>query len=160
MKKPVKKIAVSGSCGQIAYSLLFRIAQGEIFGPHQPIELNLLEVESMLPLLKGIVMELEDCAFPLLEKVTMTHEPMEAFSDVDLALLIGAKPRGPGMERKDLILENAPIFVEQGKAIDKMAKKNVQVLVVGNPSNTNCLIAIHQLKRIAPTHFHAMTRLD
>jgi malate dehydrogenase len=160
MKQPVKKIAITGALGQIAYQLLFRICQGDLFGSAQPIELRLLEAPGMEEGFKGVLMELEDSAYPILTQVVTTTSAMEAFEDVDLALLIGAKPRGPGMERKDLILHNAPIFQEQGKAIDKVAKKNVQVLVVGNPSNTNCLVAIHQLKRVAPTHFHAMTRLD
>jgi malate dehydrogenase len=160
MKKVAKKIAITGASGQIAYSLIFRIAAGELFGLQQPIELHLLEIESMVEPLKGLAMELEDGAYPLLEKVTVTHKPEEAFQDVDYALLIGSKPRGPGMERKELILENANIFVHQGQAIDKHAKKTVQVLVVGNPCNTNCLVAIHQLRRINAAHFHAMTRLD
>jgi malate dehydrogenase len=160
MKKVVKKIAITGASGQIAYQLLFRLAAGDMFGIQQPVEIHLLEIESMLEALKGVVMELEDGAYPLLEKVTFSSKPEEAFSDVDVAILIGAKPRGPGMERKELLQSNAEIFVHQGAAIDKYAKKTVQVLVVGNPCNTNCLIAIHQLKRILPTHFHAMTRLD
>lgn len=160
MKKTAKKIAITGASGQIAYSLIFRIASGEMFGPNQNVELHLLELEAMLEPLKGLAMELQDCAFPLLDKVVLTSKPDVAFQDVDYAILIGAKPRSPGMERKDLLLENAKIFVEQGHAIDKNAKKTVQVLVVGNPCNTNCLIAIHQLKRINPAHFHAMTRLD
>ncbi len=160
MKKTAKKIAITGASGQIAYSLIFRIASGELLGPNQPIELYLLEVESVLESLKGVVMELEDCSYPLLEKVTITSNPEVAFADVDFACLIGAKPRGPGMERKELLNANASIFYEQGIALDKHAKKEVQVLVVGNPCNTNCLVLIHQLKRLKPTHFHAMTRLD
>ena len=160
MKKTVKKIAVTGASGQIAYSLLFRIASGELFGPNQPVELHLLDLESMQDGLKGVKMELEDGAYPLLEKILITSKPEEAFEDVDCALLVGSKPRGPGMERKDLILENANIFVQQGAALDKAAKKDVKVLVVGNPCNTNCLVAIHQTKRLKTSNFHAMMRLD
>ena len=160
MKKPVKKIAVTGASGQIAYSLLFRIASGEMLGKNQPIHLQLLEVDAVLDQLKGVVMELEDGCFELLERVTISSNAEVAFQDADYALLIGSKPRGPGMERKDLVHENAKIFVEQGKALDRTAHKDVKVLVVGNPCNTNCLVAIHQLKRLKSTHFHAMTRLD
>jgi malate dehydrogenase len=160
MKKPVKKIAVTGASGQIAYSLLFRIASGELLGKNQPIHLQLLEVDAMLDQLKGVVMELDDGCFELLEKVTVSSNAEVAFQDADYALLIGSKPRGPGMERKELVHENAKIFVEQGKALDRVAHKDVKVLVVGNPCNTNCLVAIHRLKRLKSTHFHAMTRLD
>lgn len=160
MKKTAKKIAITGASGQIAYSLIFRIANGEMFGVDQPIELQLLDLESMQESLKGLVMEIEDGAYPLVEKVVITSKAEEAFSDVDIALFIGAKPRGPGMERKDLLLENAQIFFDQGKILDKCAKKTAQVLVVGNPCNTNCLVLIHQSKRLNPSHFHAMTRLD
>ncbi len=160
MKKPTKKIAVTGASGQIAYQLLFRIASGELFGFDQPIELKLFDLESMQPALSGVFMELEDGAYPLVEKLHQTHLLEEAFSDIDFAILIGSKPRTAGMERKDLIQENAKIFVDQGQALDRYAKKTVQVLVVGNPCNTNCLVAIHQLKRLTHHHFHAMTRLD
>lgn len=160
MTKPLKRIAVTGSAGQIAYNLLFRIASGEMLGKDQPVALQLLELPDALSALEGVKMELEDCAFPLLQEVITTSDPRVAFRDADLALLIGAKPRGPGMERGDLLAENAKIFVEQGKALDTVAKPEVQVVVVGNPCNTNCLIALKQCKRIPPSHFHAMTRLD
>ncbi len=158
MNDPIR-IAVTGGAGQIAYSLLFRIAQGELF-PGRAIALHILEVEASAPLLEGIRMELEDCAFPLLQEIHIGHDPMKLFENVDVAFLIGAKPRGPGMERKDLLAQNGAIFVEQGKALAKVAAKHVQVLVVGNPCNTNCLIAIHNAKGLSPTQFHAMTRLD
>ncbi|MFA6915267.1 MAG: malate dehydrogenase [Parachlamydiales bacterium] len=160
MAKPLKRIAVTGSAGQIAYNLLFRIASGEMLGKDQPVALQLLELPEALPALEGVRMELEDCAFPLLQEIIVTSDPKVAFRDIDLALLIGSKPRGPGMERGELLAENAKIFVEQGKALEAFAKPEVQVVVVGNPCNTNCLIALKQCKKIPPSHFHAMTRLD
>lgn len=155
-----KKIAVTGAAGQIAYSLLFRIANGELLGSHQPIALHLLEMEAGLKELQGVVMELEDCAFPLLKKIVIGTNPSDVFKDVDYAFLIGSKPRGPGMERKDLLEQNGKIFVEQGKALAKSASKNVLSLVVGNPCNTNCLIAIKNAKGLSPKQFFSMTYLD
>lgn len=156
----IKRIAVTGGAGQIAYSLLFRIAAGEVFGANQPIALHILEVEGAMEGLKGVAMELEDCAFPLLQEIHIGSDPRIVFKDVDYAFLVGAKPRGPGMERKDLLMENARIFIDQGKALNEVAGKEVIVLVVGNPCNTNCLIARSFAKRINPDHFFAMTRLD
>lgn len=156
----VKKIVVTGGAGQIAYSLLFRLATGELFGPKQPISLQILDLKESFTSLQGVAMELIDCAFPLLQEIKIGFDPKEVFEDADVVFLVGAKPRGPGMERKDLLLENAKIFVEQGKALNEVAKKNVTVLVVGNPCNTNCLIARHFAKRIDPDRFFAMTRLD
>lgn len=156
----VKRIAVTGGGGQIAYSLLFRIASGEIFGHKEEIALHILEIPEGLEALKGVVMELEDCAFPLLREVKVGSDPEEVFGGIDLALLVGAKPRGPGMERKDLLTENGKIFVGQGKALNKVAAKNALVFVVGNPCNTNCLIAMHHAPNIPRENFHAMTRLD
>ncbi|MBS0626890.1 MAG: malate dehydrogenase [Verrucomicrobia bacterium] len=156
----VKKIIVTGGAGQIACSLLFRIAAGELLGLDQPISLHILDVKESMNALQGVAMELADCAFPLLQEVHIGSDPKEIFKDADYVFLVGAKPRGPGMERKDLLSENAKIFVEQGKALDAVAKKDVVVLVIGNPCNTNCLIAKHFAKRINPNHFFAMTRLD
>ncbi|MES2200126.1 MAG: malate dehydrogenase [Chlamydiota bacterium] len=156
----VKKIVVTGGAGQIAYSLLFRIATGELFGFDQPISLHILDLKEFMGVLKGVAMEIADCAFPLLREVQIGFDPEEIFKEADCAFLVGAKPRGPGMERKDLLLENAKIFIEQGKALNAVAKKDVTVLVVGNPCNTNCLIARHFAKRINPDRFFAMTRLD
>lgn len=160
MNVDIKRIAVTGGAGQIAYSLLFRIAAGEVFGVDQPIALHVLEVEGAMESLKGVAMELEDCAFPLLKEIHIGSDPMKVFKGVDYAFLVGAKPRGPGMERKDLLMENAKIFIDQGKALNEVAGKDVIVLVVGNPCNTNCLIARSFAKRINPDHFFAMTRLD
>lgn len=160
MKKKVKKIAVTGGAGQIAYSLLFRIAAGEMLGKDQPIELFILEIPEAKQVLEGVVMELEDCAFPLLKAIHPSTHPFEAFEGVDIALLVGAKPRGPGMERKDLLTENAKIFIEQGKALNEKAAKDVLVFVVGNPCNTNALIAMHHAPKIDRSRFFAMTRLD
>jgi len=156
----IKKIAVTGGAGQIAYSILFRLAAGDLFGPKQPISLHILEVEEMLEALKGVVMELQDCAFSLLHEIKIGSNPYELFESVDYAFLIGAKPRSKGMERKDLLLENGTIFIEQGKALNKVASKEVTVLVVGNPCNSNCLIARRHATRINPNRFFAMTRLD
>ncbi len=153
----IKRIGVSGGAGQIAYSLLFRLAAGELFGPDQPIALHLLEVPEALESLKGVVMELEDCAFPLLQEIKTGSDPAQIFDGVDTIFLIGAKPRGPGMERKDLLGDNGKIFIGQGKAIGQVAAKDAVILVVGNPCNTNCLIAETHAKRRG---FFAMTRLD
>ena len=160
MSKPVKKIAVTGAAGQIAYSLLFRIAAGEMLGKDQPVALHLLELSEALPALQGVAMELEDCAFTLLKEIKMGSDPYQMFKGVDLALLVGAKPRGPGMERKDLLIDNSKIFIEQGRALNEVAASDVLVLVVGNPCNTNCLIAMNHAPKIAPSRFFAMMRLD
>jgi malate dehydrogenase len=160
MAKSILRIAVTGGAGQIAYSLLFRIAAGEMTGPKQPIALHLLELPEAVDFLKGVVMELQDCAFPLLHEIVIGSNPMEVFGDVDIALLVGAKPRGPGMERKDLLQDNGKIFVGQGKALNQVASRDVKVLVVGNPCNTNCLIAMHHAPNIPRSNFMAMTRLD
>ncbi len=158
-KKPVR-IAVTGAAGQIGYQLIFRIAAGDMLGPKQPVILQLLEVTPALPMLNGVVMELNDCAFPLVAGIVATDSAEVAFKDADYALLVGAKPRGPGMERKDLLLENAKIFSAQGQALDKTAKKSIKVLVVGNPANTNALIAASNAPRIPKKNFSAMMRLD
>lgn len=158
--KPVKRIAVTGGAGQIAYSLVFRLAHGDLLGKDQPIALHLLDLPEGVAAMKGVAMELEDCAFALLKEVKCGSDPEEIFGDVDLAFLVGAKPRGPGMERKDLLADNGKIFVEQGRALDRAASKQVRVLVVGNPCNTNCLIAMHHAPSLDPAQFHAMTRLD
>jgi len=156
----MKRIAVTGAGGQIAYSLIFRLAAGELLGPNQPIALHLLEVPEAMGALKGLVMELEDCAFPLVREIHIGSEPEQVFAGVDYAFLVGAKPRGPGMERKDLLAENGKIFVGQGRALGKAASKDVKVLVVGNPCNTNCLIALHNAPQLKAEQFFAMTRLD
>lgn len=153
------KVSVTGAAGQIAYNLLFRIAAGEMFGSH-PVSLELIDLPGTEKALEGVRMELEDSAFPLLREVDLVTKIDEAFSQADFALLIGSKPRGPGMERKDLLTENGHIFVAQGKQLGKAAKKSVRVLVVGNPCNTNCLIAAHHAPSIPRSHFFAMTRLD
>ncbi len=159
MKQPVR-VTVTGAAGQISYALLFRIASGEMLGKDQPVILQLLEITPALNALKGAVMELEDCAFPLLQAVIPTDDPNVAFKDAEYALLVGARPRGPGMERKDLLEANAAIFSVQGKAINANANKNIKVLVVGNPANTNALIAQRNAPDINPRQFTAMTRLD
>lgn len=161
MKKPVR-VAVTGAAGQIGYSLLFRIASGEMLGRDQPVILQLLELpmDKAQAALKGVMMELEDCAFPLLAGMVGTSDPMVAFKDVDVALLVGAMPRGPGMERKDLLLKNAEIFTVQGKALDAVASRNVKVLVVGNPANTNAYIAMKSAPSLPAKNFTAMLRLD
>ncbi|MEZ5314838.1 MAG: malate dehydrogenase [Chlamydiales bacterium] len=156
----MKKIAVTGATGRIAYSLLFRIAHGDLFPKPEPMILSLYDLPGTEKVMEGIAMELEDCAFPLLQGVTIGSDVYKQFAQVDLALLIGAKPRLAGMERADLLIENGRIFVEQGKALEAMAKKDVKVLVVGNPCNTNCLIAMHHAKSIPRENFYAMTRLD
>jgi malate dehydrogenase len=160
-KSPVR-VAVTGAAGQIGYSLLFRIASGEMLGKDQPVILQLLEIpdEKAQKALKGVMMELDDCAFPLLHGMLPASDPMVAFKDVDVALLVGARPRGPGMERKDLLEANGKIFAPQGKALDKVAKRDVKVLVVGNPANTNCLIAMKNAPSLKPTQFTGMMRLD
>lgn len=160
MNKPVKKVAVTGAAGQIAYSLLFRIAHGDFLGPDQPIELHLLDLPMNDEVLKGTKMELDDCVFPLLKKIHIGHQAEEIFGGVHYAFLVGAKPRGPGMERKDLLADNGKIFVEQGKALNRVASKDVRVLVVGNPSNTNCLIAMNNAPDLPRHHFMSMMRLD
>jgi malate dehydrogenase len=160
-KKPVR-VAVTGAAGQIGYALLFRIAAGEMLGKDQPVILQLLEIpdEKAQKALKGVMMELEDCAFPLLAGMEAHSDPMTAFKDVDYALLVGARPRGPGMERKDLLSANAQIFTAQGKALDKVASRNVKVLVVGNPANTNAYIAMKSAPSLPRKNFTAMLRLD
>lgn len=159
MKAPVR-VAVTGAAGQISYSLLFRIASGEMLGKDQPVILQLLEITPALNALKGVAMELDDCAFPLLQKIICTDDPSVAFKDANYALLVGARPRGPGMERKDLLEANAAIFSVQGKAINDHASRSIKVLVVGNPANTNALIAQRNAPDIDPRQFTAMTRLD
>ena len=161
MKAPVR-VAVTGAAGQIGYALLFRIASGEMLGKDQPVILQLLELpmEKAQAALKGVIMELEDCAFPLLAGVVGTDDPEVAFKDADVALLVGARPRGPGMERKDLLLENAKIFTAQGAALNKVASRDVKVLVVGNPANTNAYIAMKSAPDLKPENFTAMLRLD
>lgn len=156
----MKRIAVTGGSGNIAYSLLFRIAHGNLYGYDTPISLHILEVDEMLPSLEGVKMELEDCAFPLLKEVKVGSDPFEIFGDVDLALLIGAKPRGPGMERRDLLMENGKIFIQQGTALNDSASPECKVLVVGNPCNTNCWIAREKAPNLKRKNFFAMTRLD
>ncbi|HVO87744.1 MAG TPA: malate dehydrogenase, partial [Casimicrobiaceae bacterium] len=161
MKPPVR-VAVTGAAGQIGYSLLFRVAAGEMLGPDQPVILQMLElpIDKAQAALKGVMMELEDCAFPLLAGMSGTADARAAFKDAQIALLVGAKPRGPGMERKDLLLENAKIFVEQGKALDAVASRDVKVLVVGNPANTNAYIAMKSAPSLPKKNFTAMLRLD
>ena len=159
MKNPVR-VAVTGAAGQIGYQLLFRIAAGDMLGPDQPVILQLLEIPPAMNAVQGVVMELEDCAFPLLHGVFASDDPNVAFKDADFALLVGARPRGPGMERSDLLEANGAIFTVQGKAINDNANKNIKVLVVGNPANTNALIAQLSAPDINPKQFTAMTRLD
>ena len=159
MKNPIR-IAVTGAAGQIGYSLLFRIASGAMFGPDQPIELSLIEITPALGALEGVVMELDDCAFPLLKKITATADLDEGFRGVNWALLVGSVPRKAGMERKDLLGINGRIFIGQGQAIAKNAADNVRVLVVGNPCNTNCLIGMNNAKSVPKNRWFAMTRLD
>jgi malate dehydrogenase len=159
MKKPVT-VTITGAAGNIGYALAFRVASGQLLGTDQPINLNLLEIPAASAAVQGVVMELNDCAFPLLHKVTASHDPAVAFRDCNFAMLVGARPRGPGMERKDLLLENAKIFSAQGKALDAVASRDVRVLVVGNPANTNSLIAQRNAPSLPPDRFTAMTRLD
>lgn len=159
MKQPVR-VTVTGAAGQISYSLLFRIAAGDMLGKDQPVILQMLEITPALKALNGVAMELDDCAFPLLQGMVLTDDPKIAFKDTDYALLVGARPRGPGMERKDLLEANAQIFSVQGKAINEAASRHIRVLVVGNPANTNALIAQRNAPDINPRQFTAMTRLD
>jgi malate dehydrogenase len=162
MSKPPIRVAVTGAAGQIGYSLLFRIAAGDMLGADQPVILQLLEIadEKAQKALKGVMMELDDCAFPLLHGMVPASDPMVAFKDAELALLVGARPRGPGMERKDLLEANGKIFAPQGQALDRVARRNVKVLVVGNPANTNCLIAMKNAPSLEPRQFTGMMRLD
>jgi malate dehydrogenase len=156
----MKRIAVTGAAGQIAYSFLFRAAHGDLFEQKEKIELYLCDVPGTESILEGVAMELEDCAFPWLHRVQVGADPFQMFDKADLCLLIGAKPRGPGMERADLLLENGKIFVEQGKALNASAQRDVKVVVVGNPCNTNCLIVMHHASQLSRKNFHAMMRLD
>jgi malate dehydrogenase len=162
MKNPPLRVAVTGAAGQIGYAIVFRIAAGEMFGPDQPVVLQMLEIPAEKPMkaLSGVAMELEDCAFPLLADMLLTSDPKQAFRDANWCLLVGSKPRGPGMERKDLIRENGPIFTGQGRAINDHASSDVRIAVVGNPCNTNCLIAMHSAPDVPDERFTAMTRLD
>ena len=162
MSKTPIRVAVSGAAGQIGYALLFRIASGEMLGRDQPVILQLLEIpdEKAQKALKGVMMELDDCAFPLLHGMAAASDPMLAFKDAGVALLVGARPRGPGMERKDLLEANGKIFAPQGQALDRVADRDVKVLVVGNPANTNALIAMKNAPSLAPAQFTAMMRLD
>ncbi len=162
MSKAPVRVAVTGAAGQIGYSLLFRIASGEMLGKDQPVILQLLEIpdDKAQKALKGVMMELDDCAFPLLHGMVPAADPMVAFKDADVALLVGARPRGPGMERKDLLEANGKIFAPQGRARNAVAKRDVKVLVVGNPANTNCLIAMNNAPDLAPAQFTSMMRLD
>lgn len=161
MKSPIK-VAVTGAAGQIGYALLFRIASGAMFGADQPVILQLIEapVEKALAALNGVAMELDDCAFPLLQGITQTSNPEEGFGDANWCLLVGAKPRGPGMERADLLKDNGKIFIGQGQVIDRVAAADARIAVVGNPANTNCMIAASQAKRLSPDRYTAMVRLD
>ncbi|XP_068182788.1 malate dehydrogenase, cytoplasmic-like [Antennarius striatus] len=159
MAEPIK-VLVTGAAGQIAYSLLFSIAKGDVFGKDQPIILVLLDIPPMMPVLDGVVMELQDCALPLLTDVILTNQEDVAFRDLDIAILVGSMPRKEGMERKDLLKANGRIFKSQGEALDKYAKKSVKVLVVGNPANTNCLIAVKYAPSIPKENFSCLTRLD
>ncbi len=159
---PPIRIAVTGAAGQIGYALLFRIASGAMFGPDRPIILQLIEapVEKAMKALEGVAMELDDCAFPLLKNIIMTDQPEVGFKDANWSLLVGAKPRGPGMERADLLKDNGKIFIGQGQIIDRVAADDARIAVVGNPANTNCMIAASQAKRLTPDRFTAMVRLD
>lgn len=162
MSKTPIRVAVTGAAGQIGYSLLFRIASGAMFGPEQPVILQLIEVpvEKVMKALEGVAMELDDCAFPLLKGLVLTDKPEVGFKDANWSLLVGAKPRGPGMERADLLKDNGKIFTSTGKIIDQVAADDARVAVVGNPANTNCMIAASQAKRLTPDRFTAMVRLD
>ncbi|MFI5357739.1 MAG: malate dehydrogenase [Opitutales bacterium] len=161
MKTPIR-VAVTGAAGQIGYSLLFRIASGAMFGPEQPVVLQLIEApfEKAMKALEGVAMELDDCAFPLLKGMVLTDDPRVGFKDANWSLLVGAKPRGPGMERADLLKDNGKIFTAQGQVIDEVAADNARVAVVGNPANTNCMIAASKARRLTPDRFTAMVRLD
>lgn len=160
MKNKEKKVVVTGAAGQIAYQLLFRIANGELFGKDQPVALYLLEIPEMQGALEGVRMELDDCAFPCLHSITLGSDPYKVFEGASHAFLVGSKPRTPGMERSELLSENGKIFVTQGKALNQVAERDVKVLVVGNPCNTNCLIAMENAPSLNKNNFHAMTRLD
>src|SRR5438045_8745095 len=159
MNSPIK-VAITGAAGQIGYALVFRVASGAMFGPDQPVALHLIEIPPALDALKGVVMELDDCAFPLLKNIVATTDLNEGFRDVNWALLVGSVPRKAGMERKDLLGINGKIFTGQGQAIEKNGAKDVRVLVIGNPCNTNCLIAMNNAKSVARDRWFAMTRLD
>lgn len=159
MTSPVR-VAVTGAAGQIAYSLLFRIANGDLLGKDQPVIIHLVDLPQAEEACRGVVMELEDCAFPLLKGCVVTSDYATGFGDIDVAMLVGSKPRGPGMERADLLKDNGKIFIGQGDAIDQNAKEDVKVMVVGNPCNTNALIAASRAKRTNPANYTAMTRLD
>ena len=158
--KPALNVAITGAAGQIGYALAFRVASGQMLGPDQPVNLHLLEITPALPALQGVVMELNDCAFPTLNRIVATDDAKVAFRDCNVALLVGARPRGPGMERKDLLMENAKIFIEQGKAINDVAARNIKVLVVGNPANTNAYIAMKSAPSLPRENFTSMMRLD
>jgi len=158
--KPPLRVAVTGAAGQIGYSLLFRIASGEMLGKDQPVILQMLDITPALPALNGVVMELDDCALPLLHSMLATDDPKVAFRDADVALLVGARPRSKGMERKDLLEANGAIFTAQGRALSEVASRDIKVLVVGNPANTNCYIAMRNAKELKPANFSAMMRLD
>src|ERR1700757_1584305 len=158
--KPALNVAITGAAGQIGYALAFRVASGQMLGADQPVNLHLLEITPALPALQGVVMELADCAFPTLNKIVASDDAKVAFRDCHAAMLVGARPRGPGMERKDLLLANAQIFSAQGKALNEVADRRVKVLVVGNPANTNALIAQANARDLDPRNFTAMTRLD
>jgi malate dehydrogenase len=158
--KSAVRVAVTGAAGNIGYSLLFRIASGEMLGPDQPVILHLMEITPALQALQGVVMELNDCAYPLLQDVVVTDDANVAFRDIEYAMLVGAKPRGKGMERGDLLKENGKIFKPQGQALNEHAKRNVKVLVIGNPANTNALITMRNAPDLDPRQFTAMTRLD
>ena len=153
-------VAITGAAGQIGYALAFRVASGALLGPDTRVRLHLLEITAALPALQGVLMELSDCAFPTLESVTASDDASAAFRDCQVAMLVGARPRGPGMERKDLLLANAQIFSAQGKALNAVADRDVRVLVVGNPANTNALITMANARDLNPRNFTAMTRLD
>jgi malate dehydrogenase len=161
MKQPIR-VAITGAAGQIGYALVFRIASGQMFGPEQPVVLQMIEVpvEKAMNALRGVAMELEDCAFPLLSDMVLTDDPAVGFKDANWCLLVGAKPRGPGMERADLLKDNGKIFVEQGRVIDRLAAADARVAVVGNPANTNAMIAASVARRLPPERFTAMVRLD
>ena len=160
MSTSVVRVAITGAAGQISYSLLFRIASGNMLGANQPVILQLLEIPAAVEALKGVVMELDDCAFPLLKDVIATDDSEKVFGDADYVIMVGARPRGPGMERSDLLEANAKIFSSQGKVLDQCASRNVKILVVGNPANTNAVIAMNQANRLSASQFTAMTRLD
>src|SRR3569833_3427106 len=157
--KPALNVAITGAAGQIGYALAFRVASGAMLGPDQPVNLHLLEITPALPALQGVVMELNDCAFPTINKIVATDDAKIAFRDCNVAMLVGARPRGPGMERKDLLMTNTQIFSAQGKALNEVAHRQVKVLVVGNPANTNALIARENAKDLHPRNFTALPRL-